>query len=402
MTRCDRRINIPGRYGRLFPISRKMTARIFPSNVERAKSAMDDNISRLNAIYSSTVLPNTVLMSVGIMVGVIGNITVIVLYVVRINDKRGDRYFIPILALVDCLGSVSNGVFYVIDNFYIFSFPSEILCRVLLFSLTFTSGFSGHVLGAVAFQRYLLLCHPYGKQLTLFRRRLLVIGITFVCVIYGAPLLVISGIKTSQKTFQNQSFSTNICVFDVNPNALTLVYFGSFLLLTLANVVTTSTLYALIMRTIYKTLYSERQSRGKIIKSMKNDKNYNKTKDGIYTIYKECADQDEKSRKKSVGGNSMDSEKSGHGYNVRTKMNVMFLTIILLYILSYIPSIGILILTYTLNNFYYLQLPGSLMNVWIFFARFLLLNHVINPFIYGYFDVKFRSELKHLCCKSER
>lgn len=315
-----------------------MTARIFPSNVERAKSAMDDNISRLNAIYSSTVLPNTVLMSVGIMVGVIGNITVIVLYVVRINDKRGDRYFIPILALVDCLGSVSNGVFYVIDNFYIFSFPSEILCRVLLFSLTFTSGFSGHVLGAIAFQRYLLLCHPYGKQLTLFRRRLLVIGITFVCVIYGAPLLVISGIKTSQKTFQNQSFSTNICVFDVNPNALTLVYFGSFLLLTLANIVTTSTLYALIMRTIYKTLYSERQSREKILKSMKNDKNYNKTKDGIYTIYKECADQDEKSRKKSVGGNSMDSEKSGHGYNVRTKMNVMFLTIILLYILSYIPD----------------------------------------------------------------
>lgn len=98
----------------------------------------------------------------------------------------------------------------------------------------------------------------------------------------------------------------------------------------------------------------------------------------------------------------MDSEKSGYGYNVRTKMNVMFLTIILLYILSYIPSIGILILTYTLNNFYYLQLPGSLMNVWIFFARFLLLNHVINPFIYGYFDVKFRSELKHLCCKAER
>lgn len=363
---------------------------------------MEDNISTLNAIYSSTVLPNTVLMSLGIMFGVVGNITVIVLYVVRIDDRRGDRYFIPILALVDCLGSISNGVFYVIDNLYIFSFPGEILCRVLLFGLTFASGFSGHVLGAIAFQRYLLLCHPYRKQLTLIRRRLLVIGITFVCVIYGAPLLVISGIKTSQKTFQNRSFSTNICVFDVNPSTLTLVYFGSFLLLTLANIVTTSTLYALIMRTIYKTLYAERKSREKILKGMKNEKNHHKRKDGIFNIYKECVDQNEKSRKKSVGSNSMDSEKSEHGYHVRTKMNVMFLTIIVFYILSYLPSIVILILTYTLHNFYYLQLPESLMNVWIFFARFLLLNHVINPFIYGYFDVKLRSEIKHLCCKSDR
>lgn len=148
---CDRWINILGRYGWLFLISCKMIVCIFLFNVECVKLVMDDNIFRLNVIYFFIVLLNIVLMFVGIMVGVIGNIIVIVLYVVCINDKRGDCYFILIFVLVDCLGSVLNGVFYVIDNFYIFSFFSEILCWVLLFSFIFILGFFGYVFGVIVF-----------------------------------------------------------------------------------------------------------------------------------------------------------------------------------------------------------------------------------------------------------
>lgn len=359
---------------------------------------MDDNISALNEKYSSIVLPNTILMSCGIVAGVFGNATIIIIYIAHIDDKKGDRYFIPILAFIDCLGSISNGLFYVIDNFYIFSFPSEILCRVLLFVLTFASGFSGHVLGAIALQRYLLICHPYGKQLTLFRRRLAVIVITFACIIYGTPLLIISGVEKSQKTFQNRTFSTNICVFDVNPSTLTIVYFGSFLLLTTANITVTSVLYILIMKTIYKTLYEDKKLRKNLMKNLQHEKVSISGKDDIFNICIDHIDADEKTRKISVGSNYSQTKRSEHRLNIRTKINVMFMTIVAFYVLSYIPSIVILILTYTLKDFYYLQLPESLLNVWIFFARFLLLNHVVNPLIYGYFDVKLRSKVKRMCC----
>lgn len=359
---------------------------------------MTDNVSLYNGMYASIVLPNTVLMACGVVLGVVGNLTVILIYMVRIDDKRGDRYFIPVLALVDCLGSLSNGLFYILDNFYTFSFPSEALCRVLLFGLTFASGFSGHILGVIALQRYLLICRPYGKQLTLVRRRFAMIGITFVCIIYGAPLLVISGIKTSDKTFQNRTFSTNICVFDVNPTLLTLVYFGSFLLLTSANIVVTSILYILNMRTVYKTLCRENKLRKAFLKNFKKDKIHSTGKDGIFDIYKECMDRESKNRKISVESFPIDCEQSEHRSSIKSKMNVMFFSIVVFYVLSYLPPIVILILTYALSNFYYLQLPRSWLNVWIFFARFLLLNHVVNPFMYGYFDVKLRSEFKHLFC----
>jgi hypothetical protein len=361
---------------------------------------MDDNISALNEKYSSIVLPNTVLMSCGIVAGVFGNVTILIVYIVHIDDKKGDRYFIPILAFIDGVGSISNGLFYVIDNFYIFNFPSEILCRVLLFALTFASGFSGHVLGAIALQRYRLICHPYGKQLTLFRRRLAVIVITFACIIYGTPLLIISGVKTSQTTFQNKTFVTNMCVFDVDPSALTVVYFGSFLLLTTANIITTSVLYILIMKMIYKTLYEDKKLRKNLMKNLQDDidRVHINGKDDVFNICIDHSEADEKTRKISVGSNFSETKRSEHRLNIRTKINVMFMIIIVFYALSYVPSIVILILTYTLKDFYYLQLPENLMNVWIFFARFLLLNHIVNPLIYGYFDVKLRSKVTRMCC----
>ena len=152
------------------------------------------------------------------------------------------------------------------------------------------------------------------------------------------------------------------------------------------------------MRTVYKTLCRENKLRKEFLKNFKKDKIHYTGKDGIFDIYKECMDRENKNRKISVESFPIDCEQSEHRSSIKSKMNVMFFSIVVFYVLSYLPPIVILILTYALSNFYYLQLPKSWLNVWIFFARFLLLNHVVNPFMYGYFDVKLRSEFKHLFC----
>lgn len=105
-----------------------------------------ENVTRiLNERYAGVVLPNTVLLALGMTVGAVGNVAVITLYASKMQDKKGDRYFIPVLAFIDCLGCAANGAFYTIDNLYLFLFPSDALCRVLIFLLTFASGFSAHV-----------------------------------------------------------------------------------------------------------------------------------------------------------------------------------------------------------------------------------------------------------------
>lgn len=77
---------------------------------------------------------------------------------------------------------------------------------------------------------------------------------------------------------------------------------------------------------------------------------------------------------------------------MKATMNIMFMTIIIVYVISYIPSLVILILRYSKPDFDYLDFTESEYFVWFFFSRFVFINHIINPFIYGYFDVKLKRE----------
>lgn len=85
---------------------------------------------------------------------------------------------------------------------------------------------------------------------------------------------------------------------------------------------------------------------------------------------------------------------------MKATMNIMFMTIIIVYVISYIPSLVILILRYSKPDFDYLDFSETEYFVWFFFSRFVFINHIINPFIYGYFDVKLKREFVRSvrCC----
>lgn len=85
---------------------------------------------------------------------------------------------------------------------------------------------------------------------------------------------------------------------------------------------------------------------------------------------------------------------------MKATMNIMFMTIIIVYVISYIPSLVILILRYSKPDFDYLDFTETAYFVWFFFSRFVFINHIINPFIYGYFDVKLKREFVRSvrCC----
>lgn len=361
----------------------------------------------LNQQYAETVLPNTVLLALGMAVGAMGNITVITLYMSRIRDKKGDRYFIPVLAFIDCLGCVANGSFYTTDNLFLFAYPSDILCRILMFLLTFASGFSAHILLVIALQRYLLICRPFGKQLTLYRRRLSLGIITVACIGYASPLLGIGGIRHGNSTFLNQTFESHTCVLSVETSSGTLLFFGLIALITVANILVTGGLFIPITRAIYRT-FSFQKKTIHCERKYKQDAISQDTQIAHIQIQETDVNQQQQkqtseiqrklSSGKDVVGSPSTNKWESKKERVKAKINLMFMIIILVYILSYIPTLVILILTYTLSGFTYLELSTAGINLWLFCARFLLLNHVVNPFIYGYFDVKLRAEFTKICC----
>ena len=85
-------------------------------------------MANLSAEYADIMLPDTIFITTVGILGVIGNIVVIILYCCKVTDENGDRYFIPWLAATDMLGSVLMTVYNAVDNYFFFHYPSETGC----------------------------------------------------------------------------------------------------------------------------------------------------------------------------------------------------------------------------------------------------------------------------------
>lgn len=81
--------------------------------------------------FSDITLSNTILMIIGAFIGVIGNATIIFFYFFRIKE-RGERYFIPLLGIVDLLGCLTSSPYYIMDNEYMYNYLGTAVCRILM------------------------------------------------------------------------------------------------------------------------------------------------------------------------------------------------------------------------------------------------------------------------------
>lgn len=318
------------------------------------------------------LFPNTVIHLVEGAIGVFGNIVVIIMYTKYIVDKSGSRYFIPILALVDLFGCLSNVIEFHLDNTMIYIYPSAPVCKILLFLMVMTGGFSAHLIFTIALQRYLMICRPFGQQMTKRFCKIAVVIISVVSFGYSSPVLKFGNLFDVMIKFNSGNATRNVslsyCHFDDNSQQSNVMvpYFGTLLVLTFINIIGTSGLYIPVTKTIYKALSpSDAQI------SRYGDK-------PAITPRSELHSNEENNRKQKA----------------RKRISVMFLVIIVVYIVSYLTSLATQIHTFADP----MDLTGIRLNIYYICLRFNLLNHVANPYIYWLYDIKFRKELLRLCC----
>lgn len=89
---------------------------------------------------------------------------------------------------------------------------------------------------------------------------------------------------------------------------------------------------------------------------------------------------------------SIKSTKSKAG-SAQKRVSMMFFYLIVVYTLSFTPPLIILVLLYTCENFTFHTMTRNEMAVWFFLIRLVFMNHIVNPFIYGFFDTKFKKQL---------
>lgn len=89
------------------------------------------------------------------------------------------------------------------------------------------------------------------------------------------------------------------------------------------------------------------------------------------------------------------------GMSAQRRVSIMFFYLIIAYVLSYTPPLIILILEYTLDDFAIHTMSKSEMALQTYFSQAVFLNHIVNPFIYGFFDTKFKKQL-NVCRKRKK
>lgn len=344
---------------------------------------MEQQTIALNEEYAGKVRPTLIFYITVAILGGLGNITVILVYCFRMK-KQDNRYFIPVLACVDLIGCITNGIYFHLDDASQFIYPSDVLCRLLSFLVIFNNGVSGHIILVIALQRYLILCRPFGRQLSRSLRRLALFIICVLSLIYASPVLFASGKIRMTLLYNDVNVTTESCTYSSNVEKQDFfrhVYFGILLALILLNIIVTGCLYIPVIRKIYHTF-----SRLKRMSFMSQN------------LSKKEMECDAPSMNHSGG----DETEADHGdecsivqARMRNNMSVTLLVIIVVYICSFLPSLITQALaleepeiTDTVLHF----------NLYYFFLRFYLFNHVLNPFIYICFDLKFRRELKKWCC----
>lgn len=137
-------------------------------NTSYVNSSLPSNISFVEEIEDELVnalIGNTVLLVFFMICGAFGNCMVLFVYkdYKFSSNKIDDRRFIPYLALVDFMASLTSCCQYVIENQYPMRYPGKFSCKVLNFISTFPASISGLILLAIAFHRYKRVCNPFSR-----------------------------------------------------------------------------------------------------------------------------------------------------------------------------------------------------------------------------------------------
>ena len=103
----------------------------------------------------------------------------------------------------------------------------------------------------------------------------------------------------------------------------------------------------------------------------------------------------------SISKSKPNSIKGSRKTKIKVNFNVMFITIVIFYLLSYIPT-GVMFIVSATGPLYWFKLPDIQFGILICLQRFYIVNQIVNPFIYGYFDIYFRESIKSFfkCKKS--
>jgi membrane protein YdbS with pleckstrin-like domain len=390
----------------------------------------DNLVEEWNSELAKALIPNDVLLSLYIILGIFGNVTVILVYGLRMKKKTENRYFIPVLAVSDLTGVIVCSSFALALNMMQAQFYNTHLCKAWWFFAALTTSMSIFLLLIIAAQRYITVCRPVGSQMTLMHKRL-AIGLSIgLAIIVAGPTSALYGSVEFPNSDGGIVGVRCSKLKDVS-KAGSLVYGVVVVLVILTSITLMIYFYSRIGHKLfihfkYRTTVDSDKRRPSCTEqgSSNSESGYDKEMcTSTSQVDMNTVDQHESNTDDEVDINTVDqresstneektptsvetkqktsrqhkSKKDHEQINRRVmhKLTIMFMLITFVFLICYIPKVVLLLIEGLDPNFWE-NFSDSERSAVLFIYRIFILNNVVNPFIYAFMDLEFRKEVKSM------
>ena len=352
-----------------------------------------------NDELTSELVGDIVCLAIYLFIGGIGNALIVCTYVKRPRLNNEDRFFIPVLAIIDLVACVVNCSFSISINLLPVKYNSDIACKFMWFLAMLTTGNSAFTLMLIAVHRYLKLCKPYRRQITHKWKKILLAIIVSAMVVIALPCFAFYG-SAEVKHPATDLIGLRCTSVTAGLPKVALVYKVVLFLIIFGILIVLVVLYSLIGKVLFKQArFSWKLNFTKEMTSATSDSGTGET--------------DDETRKSSHNhvtreslGENVPHSHSGDNRQSTTadlrlqkhrspgyRVTIMFMIIAGVFVICFIPKLTMMVLE-SRNPDFWLSLTPSELGGYRFLYTFFIVNFVTNAFVYGFMDRKFQTEFK--------
>lgn len=326
------------------------------------------------------------------MIGIPGNILVLVVYRMK-RKPSAQRTIILTMAVYDLFVCTITLPFEFYDLFIHLNFPELWICKIFRTFNYFFVFNSSSIIQVMTIERFRRVCRPLQIQMSARIALMCIITICLASAVVTIPNLFIRGIHTVRFGDNHTGHDCSIADKFIG-SKLVIYYNAALLMISIGNIASVVIQYIFIGRQIYKHFQFLKRFRSHI--QLKNQTSVisfisiedNTTCDRPITEYNQKRCKTVNNNKAVVNAGDRSSYKS----------TLIAVIVSVFFIISYVPTLTENVLEAIYGEEYigmFISLPVR--NI---IEKTFAINHVVNPFIYGFLDTKFRTDCREIlnCC----
>ena len=377
------------------------------TNSSALVSDVSDEISTVTVDRHELLIP---MIYVGVLslIGIPGNILVISVFTLK-HKSSIRRTVIIALAIYDLLVCGITLPFEFYDLYNKYTFREKWVCKIFR-TLNYLFIFnSSAIIQLMTVDRYRKVCRAMKRQMSQRMTISCIIVICFISVILTLPNIFIRGIRTIALDKNLTGYDCTISDEFID-TYIPAAYNGGLFITCVCNIIMIAILYVLIVQEIYKHF--------KFLKSFdtrkRNESNiHKKDKIGTISCSKDYLETEASNPTQSSRNSEYKENTQVRGPNVQLgsktfvnkdkikmadtnnyKSTKVAIVISIFFVLSYIPALGEGLLEGIYGETFLSEYVSiSFLNI---LQKTFAINHVINPFIYGFIDKKFRKDCRDI------